>query len=110
MTSVLLRNGRVHGSDATAVAWDGTTITWVGPDAGAPVTDETVDLAGALVTPGFVDHHVHTVRTGFARTGLDLTDSPSLARVLADLAAHAAERPGDGVLVGQGWDETDSIN
>ena len=107
MTSVLLRNGRVHGSDATAVAWDGATITWVGPDDGAPATDETLDLAGALVTPGFVDHHVHTVRTGFARTGLDLTGSPSLAAALAALATHAQAQPGDSVLVGQGWDETD---
>jgi len=108
VTSTLLRGGRLRGSDATAVTWDASgTITWVGRDADAPAADEVVDLGGALVTPGFVDHHVHTVRTGFARTGLDLTDSPSLARLLADLAAHAAQRPGDGVLVGQGWDETD---
>ena len=37
-----------------------------------------VDLDGALVTPGFVDSHVHTVRTGFALTGLDLTGALSL--------------------------------
>jgi hypothetical protein len=105
--TVLLRNGRVHGSDATAVAWDGPAITYVGTDAGAPAADEVVDLGGALVTPGFTDHHVHTVRTGFARTGLDLAGASSLAAALHALAGHAAERDGDGVLVGQGWDETD---
>lgn len=104
--SVLFRNARVHGSDATAVAWDRATITYVGDDAGAPRTDEVVDLDGGLVTPGFVDHHLHTVRTGFARTGLDLTGAPTLAATLEALTAHAAERDGDGVLVGQGWDET----
>lgn len=107
MTSVLLRNARIHGTDATALAWDGETITFVGVEADAPAAEESHDLSGALVTPGFVDHHVHTVRTGFALTGLDLSDSLSLATTLGALAAHDVDRPGDGVLVGQGWDETD---
>ncbi len=57
--------------------------------------------------PAFVDAHVHTVRTGFARTGLDLTGLPSLTACLDLLAAFAAAHPDDGVVVGQGWDETD---
>ena len=56
--------------------------------------------------PAFVDSHVHTVRTGFALTGLDLTGSPSLAAALDELAAFAGKHPEHGVLVGQGWDET----
>ena len=109
MTRVLLRGGRLHGSAATAVAWDGERLVFVGSDEQADAysgADEVVDLHGALVTPGFTDHHVHTVRTGFARTGLDLAGSASLAGTLDALAAHALARPGDGVLVGQGWDET----
>ncbi len=65
-----------------------------------------VDLAGALLAPAFVDSHVHTVRTGFALTGLDLTGSPSLAGTLDELAAFDRKHPEQGVLVGQGWDET----
>ncbi len=59
------------------------------------------------MAPAFVDSHVHTVRTGFALTGLDLTGLPSLAVMLDALAAFAAGHPDDGVVVGQGWDETD---
>ena len=73
-----------------------------------PAADSTVvDLDGALVTPGFVDSHVHTVRTGFALTGLDLTGAPSLAAP-ARRGGRARRRLArtSGVLVGQGWDET----
>ena len=39
-------------------------ITWVGPAADAPSTDERVDLGSALVTPGLVDSHTHPIFAG----------------------------------------------
>jgi predicted amidohydrolase YtcJ len=109
MSRTLLRNGRVVGSAATAVAFEDDRLVLVGDEAQAEAyagADEVVDLRGALVTPGFVDAHVHTVRTGFALTGLDLAGTASLAATLDRVAGFAAARPDDGVLVGQGWDET----
>lgn len=110
---VLLRGGRVHHGDgsarATAVALHDGIIVFVGDEQQAGAydgADEVVDLDGALLTAAFVDSHVHTVRTGFALTGLDLTGTGSLAETLSALAAHATRTPGAGVLVGQGWDET----
>ena len=81
---------------------------WVGTGDAAP---HVVALDGALVTPAFVDSHVHTVRTGFALTGLDLSGpayaaATGLDDVLDALARHARRHPDDAVLVGQGWDET----
>ena len=38
---------------------DGDTIAAAGSGAGAPDADETVDLGGATVVPGFVDLHGH---------------------------------------------------
>jgi predicted amidohydrolase YtcJ len=110
MTTTLFRNGRVHGSAATSLGVEHDRIVFVGDDDAATAyagADEVVDLRGALVTPGFVDSHVHTVRTGFALTGLDLTGTPSLAAALDELAAYADKHPDLGVIVGQGWDETD---
>ena len=97
-TSLAVEDGRVVfvGDDDRAAAYDGT-----GSGAG-----EVVDLHGALLTPAFVDAHVHTVRTGFALTGLDLTGTASLAVTLDAVRTHADRNPGHGVLVGQGWDET----
>ncbi len=111
MSLTLLRNGRVHTAadpDATALALDGSTISWIGGEhavgvAGTP--DRVVDLDGALVVPGFVDAHVHTTDAGLALTGLDLTPARSLAECLALVARHA-RTVGDGLLWGHGWDET----
>ncbi len=110
----LYRRGRVAGgppgTPSTAVAVGGDRIVFVGTEDRAEAWTgggcTVVDLAGALLTPGFVDSHVHTVRTGFALTGLDLTGTPSLAHLLAAVAAHASASPDAGVLVGQGWDES----
>ncbi|GAB2694782.1 amidohydrolase [Kitasatospora kifunensis] len=109
--TVLLRGGTVYSPAdpfATAMLIEGEQIAWVGSegaaDAYASVADEVVDLAGALVTPAFVDAHVHATSAGLALTGLDLTDCASLPEALARIAAHA--RDTEGVLIGHGWDET----
>lgn len=109
---VLYRNARVLGGGSCVATEDDRIVLvgdedgaegWLGAGDGAP---DVVDLDGALVTPGFVDAHVHTVRTGFALTGLDLAGTASVTATLDALTRHAAASPGDGVLVGQGWDET----
>jgi predicted amidohydrolase YtcJ len=108
----LLRGGRVYSpSDpfATALLIDDGIITWVGDDAGANVhaelADLTIDLGGALVTPGFVDAHVHATATGIMLTGLNLADCTSAADVLARVDQVARETRGR-AIIGHGWDET----
>ncbi|MFI6447649.1 amidohydrolase [Kitasatospora sp. NPDC050543] len=111
--TVLLRGGSVYSPAdpfATAMLVEGEHVAWVGSDgaaeAYADIADEIVELDGALVTPAFVDAHVHATAAGLALTGLDLTGCPSLAEALARIAAFAAAHPGDGVLIGHGWDQT----
>ena len=108
MTSILLRNGHVlvPGGWAGAVLVDGDRVTWVGAyDSGAPRAEHVVDLRGRLVTPAFVDAHVHLAATGFAALGADLSTSRSADEALDLLAAHAATT-GLSVVLGHGWDET----
>ncbi|MET9347396.1 amidohydrolase [Streptomyces termitum] len=109
--TVLLRGGEVHSPAdpfATAMVVERGHVAWVGSegaaDAFAPGVDEVVDLEGALVTPAFVDAHVHTTATGFALTGLDLSSAASLAGAAELIRAHAAARPADRILIGHGWD------
>ncbi|KOX25878.1 MULTISPECIES: amidohydrolase [unclassified Streptomyces] len=109
--TVLLRGGEVHSPAdpfATAMVVERGHVAWVGSegaaDAFASGVDEVVDLEGALVTPAFVDAHVHTTATGFALTGLDLSSAASLAEAADRIRAHAAARPEDRVLIGHGWD------
>ncbi|WP_441247536.1 amidohydrolase [Kitasatospora sp. McL0602] len=109
--TVLLRGGNVHSPAdpfATAMLVEGEQIAWVGSDGAAESyaasADEVVELAGALVTPAFVDAHVHATSTGLALTGLDLTDCRSLSQALGRIAGYAGHN--GGVLIGHGWDET----
>jgi predicted amidohydrolase YtcJ len=102
--------GRVYAPahpGATALVSQGDRIVFVGDDDRARRwSDHTpeVDLQGRLVTPAFVDAHLHAVQAGLVAAGLDLHDAASRADVLDRLAAYANRRP-TGVIVGQGWDE-----
>lgn len=107
--STLYRKGHLCSpADPTATALlvrDGT-IDWLGPDTEVPCADDVVDLAGALVTPAFVDAHVHCTGTGLALDGLDLAPACSTDQVLAAVADFAAGLPADAVLLGHGWEES----
>jgi predicted amidohydrolase YtcJ len=106
---VLYRNGSVYTAAdpfATAILVDGDTVAWVGSEqAASSIADSTmeiIDLRGGLVAPGFVDSHVHLTETGIALDSLQLGQVRS-ARQLLD-AVRAA--PGDGPVLGHGWDES----
>lgn len=104
----LLRGGRIatmSGGYVTAMAIADGVITWTGAD--YPDRPHTVvDLRGALVTPAFVDSHVHATQTGLLLTGLDLTACESLPDLLRVVREFAAGNPGAAVVWGYGWDET----
>lgn len=103
------RGGRINtpaDPRATAMLVSGEAISWVGADDEAPSADRIVDLAGALVTPGFVDAHVHLTATGLASTGLDLSSTRSAWHLLEAVAAAAAGQPSDAVVLGHGWDDS----
>jgi predicted amidohydrolase YtcJ len=105
----LYQGGRFYSAAdprATAMLVVDGKVAWLGQDADAPAADVTVDLAGALVTPAFVDAHQHATDTGLAFDGLDLSGTRSAAELLDAVAAFAATRPADGVVHGHGWDES----
>ncbi len=114
--STLLMGGLVYPNDPQAegtleamLIVDGR-IAWVGSDddalAWADSTDERVQLEGALVTPAFVDPHVHSTSTGLLLTGLDLTDCTSLPEALERIESFCRTTGSAGVVLGHGWDET----
>ncbi|WP_422769476.1 amidohydrolase [Plantactinospora sp. WMMC1484] len=107
--SILYRGGRLFcpaDPRATALLVRDGRIDWLGGDGDAPSADRVVELDGALVTPAFVDAHVHATDTGLALSGLDLSGARSAADVLAAVAGFAAGLPADAVVLGHGWDES----
>ncbi|MPZ27337.1 MAG: amidohydrolase family protein [Micromonosporaceae bacterium] len=108
-TTTLYRGGHIHSPcdpHASALLVTGDQVSWVGSDADAPSADRTVDLDGGLVTPAFVDAHVHTTHTGFALTELDLSGARSAAQLLDAVAGAASALPDGAVVLGHGWDES----
>ncbi|MFJ6581404.1 amidohydrolase [Streptomyces sp. NPDC091368] len=105
---LVLVNARVRDPEltgATALAVHGGVITAVGTDtearAWAGAGTETIDLAGATLTPGLTDAHSHPVWGLEMFTGTDLSGVTDLEGLRA--ALRAAERR-EGWVVGFGLD------
>jgi hypothetical protein len=110
-TSTLYRGGFIYGAadpSATALVVADDHIAWIGSDEAAAGhadgVDTVVDLDGALVTPTFVDAHVHTSATGLGLRSADLTDAGSVRQVLDRIENAARERGGRPVYA-PNWDE-----
>ena len=92
---------------AKAIAFRGDRIVAVGDtddviaQAGPDLTIESLD--GALVAPGFIDGHFHTVSTGEAQHKVDLVHAKSLPQLQQLVAQHAAARPDDEWVLGRSW-------
>ena len=112
-TSTLYRGGHVYSSVnplATAMVVADGQIAWIGSDDAADSladgVDQVVHLGGALVTPTFVDAHVHTSATGLALRGVDLSNVQTLKDGLAMIEQAARRRLGRPVYA-HSWDEDD---
>lgn len=107
--STLIVGARIHGADPrdTSILFAPSGILWIGTELDARDIDAGVriDARGMVLTPGFVDAHVHATNTGLMMTGLDLTRTTSAHELLGRVATAAAEHPGEPIL-GHGWDET----
>lgn len=103
-TAGAVRTPAVPHADAMLV--EGGKITWVGPKDEAPSADRRIDLGDALITPAFVDAHVHATDTGLSMLGLDVSATRSAAQLLDAVAVFAAKISQTTVLLGHGFDES----
>ncbi|MGY4708940.1 amidohydrolase [Mycolicibacterium sp. CBM1] len=90
---------------ARAVAVTGTTISYVGDEAGAAALTgpdtRVIELDGKLLMPGFVEGHIHPFLGAFLTSGADL-QVPTRDDALDAIAAYARDHP-DGPVRGFGW-------
>ena len=107
---LLLHNGKVFTADALLSTWSAVAvrdgrIVALGRDdlAGRYRAARTIDLAGRLVLPGFIDTHIHI--RGNPERWIDLAGLESLAELKARVT-RKAERLGAGEwITGYGWSE-----
>ncbi|CUR59727.1 Amidohydrolase 3 [metagenome] len=95
-------DGHRHRPGESLLVEDGV-ITARGASVDSTGSDRVVDLDGGLVTPGFVDAHVHAVQGGLERIRCDLSDLTTRAQYLARIAEYAARHPELPWILGGGW-------
>jgi predicted amidohydrolase YtcJ len=105
--------GRIWTGDsarpwAGALAVEGDRISAVGDSAeiAGRVGPETSVLSNgpAMVTPGFMDGHLHFIDGGFQLASVDLRPADTPAEFIERLAAFASERQRGEWIVGGEWD------
>ena len=101
------------GPPATAVLIRDGRIAWIGDECGADAVaataravGSTVQLDGCLLTPAFVDAHVHLAATGLAVGVPDLSGARSAGQLLDAVAAAARGLEPGRTVLGFGWDES----
>src|SRR5205809_6605879 len=112
VVTLALVNGRIWTADpskpaAEAVAIAGERIIAVGTTADIRAkagAAETIDLAGAFVTPGFVDAHIHFLDGGFRLASVQLRDARSRQVFVDRIKAFAATVPKGTWITGRDWD------
>jgi len=114
MANLVVRNGhlwtgREDGPEgARALAVVGERIAAVGSDEeiAAWIGDDTrvIDAGGGLVTPGFIDSHVHFLEGGYRLTSVQLRDAATPEDFVGRIAAFAGTVPDGTWITGGDWD------
>ena len=109
--SLAIVNARVWTGDsarpwAEGIAVNGDTIVAVGSSAevrklGAA---RVVDAKGGMVTPGFIDAHVHFVTGGFRLSSVQLRDAKTPEEFVRRIREFAATVPPGTWITGGDWD------
>jgi predicted amidohydrolase YtcJ len=91
---------------AQAVAITGNTITYVGDNEGAKVfigkETRVIDAHGHLMTPGFIETHLHLLVASAAIAGVVADQRDNADDVARKVAEYAKEHPGKSTIFGTG--------
>lgn len=97
---------------ATGIAVSGDRILSVGSSAEiaklarAASGARVIDANGGMVTPGFIDSHVHFLTGGSSLSSVQLRDAKTPAEFIARIKAFAATVPPGTWITGGDWDHT----
>jgi len=109
---IIVIHGRVYTENpkqpwAQAVAIYKGKIVAVADDAAIQrmrgMGTKVINATGKLVLPGFTDCHIHFFEGSVKLSWVNLEDAKNLGDIRAKLLSYAPEHPGDGWLLGHGW-------
>ncbi|HZJ01420.1 MAG TPA: amidohydrolase, partial [Gemmatimonadaceae bacterium] len=97
---------------ATGIAVSGDKIVSVGTSAEiaklakANPKARVIDAKGGMVTPGFIDSHVHFISGGFNLSSVQLRDAKTPQEFITRIKEFAAGAPKGAWITGGDWDHT----
>ncbi|HXR40543.1 MAG TPA: amidohydrolase [Terracidiphilus sp.] len=94
----------IGGGKVLAVGATGDVTRLAGPN--TRLRDLNSAGASSFVFPGFNDAHTHLGGAGRTKLNVDLTGTPSLAAMLAQIQTFAQNAPAGHWLTGGNWDHT----
>lgn len=112
VADTILVRGKVYTGSASqpwaqAIAIRGEKIIAVGTDAEIQKLysgrTEVIDAGGKLVLPGFVDCHIHFLEGSISLGQANLEGAKNPADIQHILRRYAEKHPGDGWILGGGW-------
>jgi predicted amidohydrolase YtcJ len=112
VADIILIHGKVYTLNAAqpwaqAVAIRDGKIVQVGDDTEIQKLyqgKETIDAAGRLVLPGFVDSHIHFLDGSVSLGRVNLAGAENVADIQKRLREYGAGHPGKDWIRGRGWD------
>jgi len=111
MSRTIVVNGRVWTGDASrpwaeAVSLRGNRVEAVGTTAeirALGANEREIDTAHGLVTPGFIDAHIHLIAGGFRLRSVQLRDVTSRQMFIDRIREHATRVPEGSWITGGDW-------
>jgi len=98
-------SGKLQHFTGLLIGDDGKVIRVLGAGDALPKADSVIDAGGRTLLPGLIDAHGHVMELGFDALRLDLVGTTSLQELQQRLKAYAAEHPGNGWIMGAGWNQ-----
>jgi hypothetical protein len=99
------KTGKLERFEGLLVGDDGKVKAVLRKGEKRPAAENVVDLGGKTMMPGLIDAHGHIMGLGFAVIQLDLTGTKSIEDFKERLRKYAADNPGNGWIIGRGWNQ-----
>jgi hypothetical protein len=98
-------SGKLQRFAAVVIGEDGKVKRLLRAGEAIPKADAVIDAGGRTLLPGFIDGHGHVMELGFDALQLKLTGTASLQELQQRLKDYAAAHPGNGWILGAGWNQ-----
>lgn len=96
--------GDTLNPSASVMAVKGEKIVYVGNDALKYTANETIDVEGKLLLPGFTDNHTHFLSAGYSLSSVKLKDAMTKQEFIDRIAAFCKSKSDESWVMEGSWD------